>query len=932
MPLDHSLPSSAKSNIGQRSERSLSAGFVLAVLCFCALPATAQNAPCSLPLNSGVKTPANGTFESNFILNGSLEFDYGVAINASNGANAGGDLNSSYAQLFYSINNLNNIWIKNGWCPIELVIAGTYPNARYFSVTVNDMHYSATHHLADLAIDTAQGEQFENPYLPNPPGSTNNYQPGQYYFLPISLGYVPIEQANGGLAQPTCAITLGEQDNLLDATQRHMSMDWNMELLGNIPPKTHVVDSPAHTLITENQAGSIILRSYLAPPYTGCGQPGSVNCTAPPAVPTQYLIVRDAQSGCAYSAKFVNATASLLNQLAPSSLNCLAFPQSKGCNAILSDNDLSGTTTAPVSNWLDQVQFAQHVTHADITPEACYNNGDPTQLSVPSSKAPWFYNRVAWTRSPEWRGSPGPDDSYIGGAVSSGDLAQLAPLSGNPLCPDGCVMRLRFKLPPTPNIPCVYPNTGHPCYLTGNEALRYMSLTFWYQSTSCPAKLADHATADPDGFAPHNTCAATSIISLADTAFAANADGYVTLLVNANPNVVLRPWWSQTYTGGTITGQVKGVMPVQPPTSTGVQPYFSVWSVNNGTVLGSGRCIYPKCDVTTLLDLTQFPSFTTAFNSGVPILMTIRNSMPSNSFACSGSAVPFSTAEYTNLTVDGKQTGSGLMGPYVPLVDYPDIAQLSPAPPSLIAANLPPESLCGTLNAAYPSFTPSSPPLNWPTQYWPSSPTYPLVCGPALDNPPAIYFVGTQFTTPASAYESTNGVNCVTSTQPNPCNQVIVQSPQQAWELPAGEYLWAPPLPVTIVGTGFGTLPNTGLPFAVQNPPYLNIQDCAKDSMCTTPLWDTRTAVCQVYVSNWTDRAISLTVGLPAAAINGAHTLLPPLDDISPQTFFQVLQPPSTIVCPVAQNDILNFTVTNPQRGVPLSIQVTVSPAGTQPN
>jgi hypothetical protein len=272
------------------------------------------------------------------------------------------------------------------------------------------------------------------------------------------------------------------------------------------------------------------------------------------------------------------------------------------------------------------------------------------------------------------------------------------------------------------------------------------------------------------------------------------------------------------------------------------------------------------------------------------------------------------------------------MGPYVPLVDYPDIAQLSPAPPSLIAANLPPESLCGTLNAAYPSFTPSSPPLNWPTQYWPSSPTYPLVCGPAPDNPPAIYFVGTQFSTPATAYESTNGVNCVTSTRPNPCNQVIVQSPQQTWQLPEGEYLWAPPLPLTIVGTGFGTLPNTGLPFAVHNPPYLNIQDCATDSKCTMPRWDTRTAACQVYVSNWTDTAISLTVGLPAAATNGAHTLLPPLYDISPQTFFQFLQPPSTIVCPVVQDDILNFTVTNPQRGVPVSIKVAVSPAGTQPN
>lgn len=103
---------------------------------------------------------------------------------------------------------------------------------------------------------------------------------------------------------------------------------------------------------------------------------------------------------------------------------------------------------------------------------------------------------MAWARGPQWNGSPGPDDSYIGGAVSTTDLGNMQPGSTS-LCKnsqgnnstDGCVIRFRFRLPANmPATPCPPVNGTAPCSLTNNPLaqVRYMSLTFWYQ-TAPPA-------------------------------------------------------------------------------------------------------------------------------------------------------------------------------------------------------------------------------------------------------------------------------------------------------------------------------------------------------------------------------------------------------------------------------------------------------------
>jgi len=711
----------------------------------------------------------------------------------------------------------------------------------------------------------------------------------------------------------------------LDATQRHFSIDWNTEVQGNIPSAPHVVDAPDHS--NQNMAGSVLIRSYLEPAWTCNGGPG--NCSPPscPAgsgdcytlpsgqgtpVPFQYVIVRDVNTGCALNAENV--------------MNGLLYPNNRNAdNAVISFSDLS--TIPNVTGWLDISQLGLHSTVANTTPQSCYADGG---VATPG-------NAVAWARSPEFIGLPAPDDSYIGGAIPRSTLTELAPNTQASPCKnsqgqpstDGCLIRLQFELPSTPTTPC-----GN-CYLTGSEQLRYMSLTFGYQPSTCSG--VDSWVANPDGFDGVNGCTPNSIVSLADTAFAANADGsgnrFVTLLVNVGESsqgqTALPAWLQQSASGA--TGQTWGVAPIT--TGTGSQSLYSAWSVQGA----SGAY--------TVLDLTQFPSFQNVCSAGggfacsEALLLNIRNTLPNMaagaSFPCSGAAVPFSTAEYT--------PAGGLMGPYVPLVDYVDPSTLSPAGPAL-PLNLPPSSACGVLptgTSAAPNVNvpTSSDQENFPQQYWSSSagaaPPY-LSCPGGLQTTPQpeVYFAATQYTVPATTYESDNGVNCATDAPHNPCDQLIFQEAQTT-EL-AGGAAWQPTLPVTIVGVGFGQPPGVTLPLTVAgsatNPfGYLDIQNDNASGL-HQPWHSSTDASCQVEIFNWTDTSITLSV--LETGLTDLYGVTPsPLTDASPLDFEA---PPlgSSTGCPSQAGDNLTFTVTNPQSGQSFTLTppVPVYASGTQPN
>jgi len=273
--------------------------------------------------------------------------------------------------------------------------------------------------------------------------------------------------------------------------------------------------------------------------------------------------------------------------------------------------------------------------------------------------------------------------------------------------------------------------------------------------------------------------------------------------------------------------------------------------------------------------------------------------------------VPYSTALYTNVTVDDSATGSSLMGPYVPLVDYPTLSTL-PGTADTSSSNLPSASYCGLSNIPGPPFlTPASAlsltsdpvaEVQWPT-YWPASPASPqtLYCSGSVVQPtsPTISFA-------ASLLSSEDYTGC--SPPGASCNYVYALSNQSdAFASPT-----PPPLTVAIMGTGFGYLPQI-LPVAVQTSGFLEIHD----DMAAGGSWDTNgPASCQMYIANWTDTSISLVANIPIGATDDASAnVLSPLSDMSPLTFFTSATSQNTWDCPVTNGDTLKLYVTNPQGG-----------------
>ena len=887
----------------------------LAILGLLAAPAWSQNGKSVTCGGHTLVNPVNG-FYGNFATP-ALIGTYGYPMYTSPGGGVGGDRNSTYYQLFYSISNAANIP-----CQLELVMVGTYPDARYFSLTDNDMHYSATEHLADFDVDPV------SPSVTNPFLTGVTYTGNQRYLVPVSLGHIPNENPlQNPKFVPGCGVTTFEEDNLLDATQRHLSMDWNTDLVDDNTGTAHVVDMPTHLPGTgatgnaagPNTAGSLTVRSYLSPETcTGALGSGAVTCTAPDPPAQPYMIVRDAQTGCAYPISAVIANGWLDDPLYTTTA-CKTGQYGSCINptaAVISTEDRAASAYGGYAGWNDESQHDAHTLNTDLISQACYANGGPS--------AAMFPNRVAWVRSPEWLGSPGPDDSYIGGAVPSTDLTSVVNGTGcNAKQGQSCVMRFRFQVPPNlADTPCVAPFN---CSLSGNEQLRYMSLTFEYQTgVTNPAK---RLISDPDGLTSTGLPnPPSSVISLADVAFKTTPDGsgnyFATLLVNVGGT--LPAWLQQTAAG--VSAQVAGVFPPTPqwtPENPTVPGNYSVWLVNGYTVL----------------DLSQFTAFNTNVCPGatcvLPLLLNIRNTLPGATFACSGTSVPFSTALFTN--IDG--SGSNLMGPYVPLVDYRNPNDQNQGDPYYLptqagTGGLPSASYCGRLpGTSRPGATPWGVSVNYPTQFWPGASSGALNCT-SLPTPaePSIAFISTQRTTTAATGNTTDCTQAA-----DPCTQVVAQKPQDQSE-------WVPPMQLKITGSGFGFLAQASLPLAATKSTYLEV---ASNGAGSGHPWDTNnspwegtgTATCQIYIASWTDTGISLVLGLPSGVTNSLANPLSPPDDLSFTTFFFPGPPTSPkLPCPIEYPDQLTFTVTNPQlvqqKSATPSVQKTVSvlPYNTTPN
>ena len=163
------------------------------------------------------------------------------------------DLDAIYTHFYYQVNPA-----------YELIVLGTFPNARFMSASVYDDHVVAVGDLKDSAILPLTGQI--NPFLP---GAT--YKPNQMYGVTVSLG--------GGqpvMVSPGCATPSSVDQNLLDASQIHQGTTWAG--YPNLPP-----GFPAHET-GANAAGSFYVRKY-------------VDIDSPPL--SEYVMVRSLANGCA---------------------------------------------------------------------------------------------------------------------------------------------------------------------------------------------------------------------------------------------------------------------------------------------------------------------------------------------------------------------------------------------------------------------------------------------------------------------------------------------------------------------------------------------------------------------------------------------------------------------------------------------------------
>jgi len=180
-----------------------------------------------------------------------------------------------------------------------------------------------------------------------------------------------------------------------------------------------------------------------------------------------YAILRDVASGCAYPAAYAVQVLQ-----------------------VLTNNQNTGNA------WLDSTQADLHRVYAnDYLDQLCF--AKPTSMAV-------------WVRQAEYVPGALPDGSYMTAPLKAGLPASLAAA--------GSVMRFRFQMPATPPTPCT-----NGCSRSGNEQLRYMSLSF--------------------------ETAGTTLASLADDFFVPNSNGDVTLIVGTGATI---PSWITPANGYTF--------------------------------------------------------------------------------------------------------------------------------------------------------------------------------------------------------------------------------------------------------------------------------------------------------------------------------------------------------------------------------------------
>ncbi len=277
--------------------------FFCVLLC-CACTASAQNCA-NLPTQFTGNEFPSGDFFTNF-----QNPCYTIPLAPQGGSKT--DLNDTYWFIYYKVDPR-----------YQLIVVGSFPNARFFSLSANDDHYQ----LSQAILDTNMApltSQYVNPYQPFTP-----YTEGQQYGVAMNFGGTPGVQETGCMMNGYNVAV-----NSLDATLRHPDINWNTDpgfWLANLTATLHVVDTPQHT--NPNTAGYLMVRAYM-----------DINPADPSTIPS--VIVRDVASGCAYPAAYAQQTLQIVS-------------------------------TSAGTDWLDHNQYLDHqIYDINYLPELCYGT-DP---------------------------------------------------------------------------------------------------------------------------------------------------------------------------------------------------------------------------------------------------------------------------------------------------------------------------------------------------------------------------------------------------------------------------------------------------------------------------------------------------------------------------------------------------------------------------
>ena len=202
-----------------------------------------------------------------------------------------------------------------------------------------------------------------------------------------------------------------------------------------------------------------------------------LDLTASTSATLPHIIVRDVASGCAYPAAYVNGT----------------------MDVVTTDSNIGNT-------WQNQPQVQEHNTYANWQSTDCWG-------TMP-------YSKMQWSRGDEYTPGANPDAAYLYAYVPAG-LPQTLATAGD-------VMRFRFQVPKSPPTPCV-----NGCSRSGNEQMRYMSISFEIPGGTTLASLPDTCPANP-------LTPCTPLIQ--------DANGNVTLVVGTG---VAQPAWVTAANGYT---------------------------------------------------------------------------------------------------------------------------------------------------------------------------------------------------------------------------------------------------------------------------------------------------------------------------------------------------------------------------------------------